>query len=61
MPNWLATTWEKQNFVQKVVYKYFSINSPILFLSYPRFAQPKDSPLRFLALTDIDALLIGFK
>jgi hypothetical protein len=61
MQSWLATTHDKQNFVQKRVYGCFSINSPIMFLSYPCFAQLKNTPLRFMTLTHTYALLTGFE
>ncbi len=61
MPSWLATTYEKQNYVQKRVYGYFSINYSVMFVSYQCFAQPKDTPLRFMALTHTYVLFNGFE
>jgi len=61
MQSWLATTQEKQNSVQKRVYRYFSINSSIMFLSYSCFAQLKNTPLRFMTLTHTYALLTEFE
>jgi hypothetical protein len=47
--------------LQNMDLQIFSIIFPSLFLSYPRSAQPKDTPLTFLALTHTHALLIGFQ
>jgi hypothetical protein len=48
---WLATVQVRQNFVQKRSMDKFLLILPFLLFFYSHYAQPKDTPLQFLALT----------